>query len=103
MRGAVILFLNIQLRGQSASKEAELTKVRWLLAGIFLVLVSMQACAPVAPGQKEEFGPQDLPTAKRLNKEAQLYYRQGKYTEAEPLFKRALAIREKGLGPEPPG
>ncbi|MCH6578498.1 MAG: CHAT domain-containing protein, partial [Proteobacteria bacterium] len=31
-----------------------------------------------------------------------LYHRQGKYAEAEPLHKRALAIREKALGPEHP-
>jgi tetratricopeptide (TPR) repeat protein len=27
---------------------------------------------------------------------------QGKYSEAEPLHKRALAIREKALGPDHP-
>ena len=27
---------------------------------------------------------------------------QGRYAEAEPLYKRALAIREKALGPEHP-
>ena len=27
---------------------------------------------------------------------------QGKYDQAEPLFKRSLAIREKALGPEHP-
>ena len=27
---------------------------------------------------------------------------QGKYSEAEPLFKRALAIDEKALGPDHP-
>ena len=26
----------------------------------------------------------------------------GKYTEAEPLYKRVLAIREKALGPDHP-
>jgi tetratricopeptide (TPR) repeat protein len=29
---------------------------------------------------------------------ATIYYEQSKYTEAEPLFKRALAIDEKALG-----
>ncbi len=29
-----------------------------------------------------------------------LYKNQGKYAEAEPLYKRALAIFEKPLGPE---
>jgi Tfp pilus assembly protein PilF len=31
-----------------------------------------------------------------------LYDYQGKYTEAEPLFKQSLAIYEKALGPEHP-
>ena len=33
---------------------------------------------------------------------ASLYYHQGKYTEAEPLYERSLAILEKALGPEHP-
>ncbi len=33
---------------------------------------------------------------------AALYQAQGKYAEAEPLYKRALAIDEKALGPEHP-
>ena len=37
-----------------------------------------------------------------LNNLAELYRAQGKYAEAEPLHKRALAIREKALGPEHP-
>ena len=31
-----------------------------------------------------------------------MYASQRKYAEAEPLFKRSLAIREKALGPEHP-
>ncbi len=31
-----------------------------------------------------------------------LYDNQSKYAEAEPLYKRSLAIREKALGPEHP-
>ncbi len=37
-----------------------------------------------------------------LNNLGLLYYSQGKYAEAEPLFKRALAIEEKALGPDHP-
>ena len=37
-----------------------------------------------------------------LNGVALVYQSQGKYAEAEPLFKRALAIYEKALGPEHP-
>ena len=35
-----------------------------------------------------------------LNNLAALYHSQGRYAEAEPLHKRALAIAEKALGPE---
>ena len=38
--------------------------------------------------------------ATSLNNLAKLYQVQGKYAEAEPLYKRSLAIREKALGPE---
>jgi CHAT domain-containing protein len=37
-----------------------------------------------------------------LNNLALLYYAQGRYAEAEPLYKRSLSIREKGLGPDHP-
>ena len=40
--------------------------------------------------------------ATSLNNLAGLYHAQGKYGEAEPLYKRSLAIREKILGPEHP-
>ncbi len=52
--------------------------------------------------EAEKFGNQDprLPTS--LNNLAELYLTQGKYAQAEPLYQRALAIREKALGPEHP-
>jgi hypothetical protein len=37
-----------------------------------------------------------------LNNLATLYYEQGQYAQAEPLHRRALAIREKALGPDHP-
>ncbi len=37
-----------------------------------------------------------------LNNLAVLYKAQGRYTEAEALYHRSLAIREKALGPEHP-
>ena len=40
--------------------------------------------------------------ATALNNMALLYEAQGRYGEAEPLYKRSLAIREKALGPEHP-
>ncbi len=41
-------------------------------------------------------------TATFLSNLAGLYQTQGRYAEAEPLYKRALAIEEKALGPEHP-
>jgi tetratricopeptide (TPR) repeat protein len=38
--------------------------------------------------------------AESLNNLAELYRAQGRYTEAEPLYRRALAIQEAGFGSE---
>ena len=40
--------------------------------------------------------------AENLNNLATLYYNQGDYSQAEPSFKRSLAIRKKALGPDHP-
>ncbi len=40
--------------------------------------------------------------ATALNNLAVLYQEQGRNADAEPLHKRALAIREKALGPDHP-
>ena len=41
-------------------------------------------------------------TAERLNDLAELYFAQGRYTQAQFLCQRALSICEKTLGPEHP-
>jgi CHAT domain-containing protein/Tfp pilus assembly protein PilF len=46
--------------------------------------------------------PNDSLVATTLEKLAQIYRAQARYAEAEPLFKRSLAIREKVLGPDHP-
>lgn len=46
----------------------------------------------------EDFGPQDPRLAGTLNNLAEVYRAQGKYTEAEPLYQRAVVIAEKALG-----
>ncbi len=48
--------------------------------------------------EAKEFEPEDPRLATSLNNLAVLYRVQGRYAEAEPLHKRSLAIREKGLG-----
>ena len=40
--------------------------------------------------------------ARSLNKLALLYNAQGHYAQAEPLYKRALEIKEQALGPDHP-
>jgi tetratricopeptide (TPR) repeat protein len=40
--------------------------------------------------------------ATSINNLAWLYDNQGQYAKAEPLYERALAIREKALAPEHP-
>lgn len=52
-----------------------------------------------ALNEAERFGPQDPRLARSLSNLAALYNVQGKYAEAEPLHRRALAIDEKALGP----
>jgi Flp pilus assembly protein TadD len=41
-------------------------------------------------------------TAASVNEQAKQLFDKGDYDGAEPLFRRALAIREKVLGPEDP-
>ncbi|MFQ5792920.1 MAG: tetratricopeptide repeat protein [Acidobacteriota bacterium] len=52
--------------------------------------------------EAERFGPQDERLAVTLNDLAALYGAQGRHSRAEPLQKRALAVREKVFGPEHP-
>ena len=44
----------------------------------------------------------DVILAATLNNQAELYKEEGRYAEAEPLYKRALAIWKKALGPDHP-
>jgi tetratricopeptide (TPR) repeat protein len=48
--------------------------------------------------EAEAFGEEDPRFAQSLNNLAELYQAQGRYDEAEPMFKRALTIGEKTLG-----
>jgi tetratricopeptide (TPR) repeat protein len=47
-------------------------------------------------------GPDHPDVAQSVNNLADLYSAQGRYADAEPLYKRALAIFEKALGPDHP-
>lgn len=50
----------------------------------------------------EAFGPDDPRLATTLTNLTLLYRSQGKYADAEPLYDRALTIREKALGARHP-
>ena len=52
--------------------------------------------------EAEKFGQQDGRLATSLNNLALVQKTQGRHAEAEPLHQRALAIREKALGPQHP-
>ena len=51
---------------------------------------------------EKTLGPEHPDLATRLNNLAILYNTQGKYEQVEPLYQRAIAIREKVFGPEHP-
>src|SRR5262249_49669184 len=53
-----------------------------------------------ALAEAEKFGPDDHRLAVALGNLGGVYWAQGKYAEAEPLFERAVAIDEKALGPD---
>ncbi|MBW2368638.1 MAG: tetratricopeptide repeat protein, partial [Deltaproteobacteria bacterium] len=51
---------------------------------------------------EKALGPDHPDVAMILNNLASLYVNQGRYTQAELLYKRALSIYEKTLGPDHP-
>ncbi len=57
-----------------------------------------QAAVDVA----EEFGPEDSRLAMSLDYLAAFYQDQGRYAEAEPLYKQSLGIVENAVGPRHP-
>ena len=62
---------------------------------------SRSTSAP-SPSARRRSAPTTPTSALALNNLAALYQAQGRYAEAEPLYQRALAIREKALGPDHP-
>ncbi len=68
-------------------------------------LAFMQEGIPL-PSQSEDkpklFRPEEPKTATTLKKQAEHYQAQDTYAEEEPLYKRALGVREKALGKSHP-
>jgi tetratricopeptide (TPR) repeat protein len=61
---------------------------------------ALQAAEAAVRISGQERGPERPDTAAQLNRLAILYREAGQFTKALPLFERALAIREKTLGPD---
>jgi len=97
-------FLVLLLFGYSASAQTwkdligqadSLSKAGNLDSAVVIAKVALQKA-------EAQFGKSDTTVASVLNTLGKLYYRQAKFAEAEPPFKRALEIREKTLGPHHP-
>jgi hypothetical protein len=67
----------------------------------YLFQVTLAALAIGLP-TPEMAASDQLAEARALNQQAIVLDEQGRYAEAEPIFARALAIREKALGPDHP-
>lgn len=55
--------------------------------------------AGIDPVQSPQAQSEEVQVAAELNDRAQDLYRKGRYAEAEPLYQRSLALREKVFGP----
>lgn len=56
----------------------------------------------VVSALEKSAGPASREVASALNNEAELYNKLHRYAEAEPLYRRSLAIRQQVLGPDHP-
>ena len=63
---------------------------------------SAAASYAVALKEAEAFGEIDQRLTITINYLALVYAQQGRYAEAEPLYRRTLSINEKALGPDHP-
>src|ERR1700679_102716 len=73
-----------------------------LLSGLCAMLLVVSGLSHFKDAQLLKLNSYQSAVAANLDKLAQEYESQGRYQEAEPLCKRALAIREKLLGPNHP-
>jgi tetratricopeptide (TPR) repeat protein len=94
-------------RGAEALREA-LGWVNAALVGDPLDVRAWSVFDPLAPhalavAQKADQAGIGEPTASMFNQLAQFSQAKARYAEAEPLYRRALAISEASLGPDHPG
>ena len=65
---------------------------------ILLALLTFGALATASADPRDLAQSADIAAAQALHSRGLAAWREGKYSEAEGLYKRALAIREKALG-----
>jgi len=106
MRNALLTALLSLLAFSSACLADESAWVRFMTAGEAASAQEKYADAEnalsLALGEAEKFGPLDDRLATTLNNLGQVYDQEGKYEQAEPLYKRCLRISEKIKGPNHP-
>jgi tetratricopeptide (TPR) repeat protein len=83
-----------------------LSALRWVVVAIVLAAVC-DICVDILPTsaqQNEIITPdrQGVDEANKLDDQADELFEKGRYADAEPLYRRSLAIREKVLGPDHP-
>ena len=101
---ALLFILSI---GTSVSAHAQSSEWKALNANVESLYEQGNYADAVIPAQKsltlaEKLGPVHPDVATSLNNLALLYKTQGKYVQAEPMYKRSLTIRDKALGPDDP-
>src|SRR5215472_15826155 len=69
---------------------------------ILLALLTFGALATASADPRDLAQSADIAAAQALHSRGLAAWREGKYSEAEGLYKRALAIREKALGASHP-
>jgi CHAT domain-containing protein/tetratricopeptide (TPR) repeat protein len=75
--------------------------MKYVLTTMFAAAVLAAVASAVVMLPTGSFA-QDVEEASKLDDQADALYEKGRYAEAEPLYKRSLAIREKALGPDHP-
>src|SRR5436853_2206570 len=84
------------MRGSGASSQL-LAHRALVFTPIFLLLIALALPSTTAAQPDER-----LERARQLNAAIVEHYRQGRYAEAVPIAREALALREAALGPDHP-
>src|SRR5262249_48365774 len=82
-------------------KGIVMTAGRWSMTVAFVAILALATLGALATASAQQ-GKDDRAAAQALHNKAIAHWKQGKYSDAEDLYKRALKIRERALGPHHP-